>query len=73
MTSTKIVGQLPVGREPTLNEEQIRLLRRRAADRMCKDTGFCIDVIRLALQAGQIKHHDVIAESELRIILSGKY
>lgn len=53
-----------------LNSEQIKTLRRRVSDVICKDHDICIKVIILALKTGKIKHYDIISEDERIALLN---
>lgn len=74
MTPTpKIIGYIHIPAQTTLNTEQITTLRRRVADKMCKNKNFCLSIIQLALQQGAVKHHDIMAHEELNNVLVGKF
>ncbi len=44
-------------------------LRRRVADKICKDPIFLKEVLGLAIEAGAIKHADILEAEDVRKIL----
>lgn len=68
----KNVGQITI-QEPTINNEQIKLLRRKITDKMCKDIDFCKSMITAALKARGIKHKDVISHDEYLKLVAEHY
>jgi hypothetical protein len=70
---TRVIDTIELEKEPTINSEQINILRRKICDMMCKDRDFCLKIISAALRTGGIKHWDAISNEEHNKLLAEHY